>query len=252
MSIHHHLTPEVKEALKKCTFEGNTMFLPKERLVHYDQMKKAVELLGGKYKVGSKFVFKTDAKPIIDAALDDGKVVKQKQATQFFATPKELAEQLAAHLGVEPHHRILEPSAGTGALIDALFTENDPYDHRIHVIELDQERRDGLHRKYGKKIEIMGAEFLSTELKPVYDRILMNPPFTKDQDIIHIQRAFDLLKKGGKLVAVCSPGFSWKDNKRYADFRSFVAHNGFATQLPSGSFKSSGTDIETFMIELDK
>ena len=35
-----------------------------------------------------------------------------------------------------------------------------------------------------------------------YDRILMNPPFEKLQDIDHVRHCFDQLKEGGVLVAV--------------------------------------------------
>ena len=38
--------------------------------------------------------------------------------------------------------------------------------------------------------------------EPVYDTIVMNPPFEKFQDIDHVRHAFDLLKPGGRVVAI--------------------------------------------------
>ena len=35
-----------------------------------------------------------------------------------------------------------------------------------------------------------------------FDRIVMNPPFSRDQDARHVNHAFSFLKPGGKLVAI--------------------------------------------------
>ena len=69
---------------------------------------------------------------------------------------------------VRPGHRVLEPSAGTGRLLQALPTGCD-----------------------------VTADF---------DRIVMNPPFTNAQDVRHILHARQFLAPGGALVALCANG----------------------------------------------
>ena len=48
----------------------------------------------------------------------------------------------------------------------------------------------------------LGRDFLSATPHPIYDRILMNPPFGEDAHIEHIRHAYDWLASGGELVAV--------------------------------------------------
>jgi type I restriction-modification system DNA methylase subunit len=74
----------------------------------------------------------------------------------------------------------------------------------------------------------------------------MNPPFAKQADIKHILHAFKCLKPGGKLVAIMSNGVMFRENKASSDFRDFVASRGGSiTDLPEGSFKASGTGVNT-------
>jgi hypothetical protein len=49
---------------------------------------------------------------------------------------------------------------------------------------------------------LLGRDFLTATPRPIYDRILMNPPFGKDAHIEHVRHAYDWLLPGGELVAV--------------------------------------------------
>lgn len=87
-----------------------------------------------------------------------------------------------------------------------------------------------------------------------YDRIIMNPPFENFQDIDHVKHAFELLKPGGKLVAIM--GASVKNSRKKAvEFRQWIDEAGsYIEDLPEGSFKSSErqTGVATVMVVLDK
>lgn len=73
-----------------------------------------------------------------------------------------------------------------------------------------------------------------------YDRIIMNPPFGKGmdrQDAAHIQRAYDLLKPGGKLVAIAGEGVFIGRDKTAAAFRDWLSERGaMIEKLPDNSF----------------
>ena len=81
----------------------------------------------------------------------------------------------------------------------------------------------------------------------------MNPPFENLQDIDHVLHAFKFLKPGGRLVAVMSPGPFFRKDRKCQDFREwFDSLGGEAVDLPEGSFKESGSGINTKLVVIDK
>lgn len=89
----------------------------------------------------------------------------------------------------------------------------------------------------------------------LYDRVIMNPPFSKDQDIRHVQRAFDFLKPGGKLVAIVSSMAGDRANIKNKNFREWLdSLSATEEMLDSGSFKSAvnSTGVNTKVIVIDK
>jgi len=86
-----------------------------------------------------------------------------------------------------------------------------------------------------------------------YDRIVMNPPFEKGQDVKHVLHAYSLLKPGGRVVAIMGAGVSFRQDKLYRDFRQTLrALGGTMEKLPPGSFKASGTGVNAVVVTLDK
>ena len=87
---------------------------------------------------------------------------------------------------IEPHHLVLEPSCGKGDIVAAI-AEQFP---EVHVTAIEQNRTlsDVLSAR-GMSVEF--TDFL--EHQGSYDRILMNPPFEKGQDIEHVRHAYSLL-----------------------------------------------------------
>ena len=88
-----------------------------------------------------------------------------------------------------------------------------------------------------------------------YDRVIMNPPFSKDQEITHIEHAYKFLKPGGRLVAITSSMAGERSNKRNKAFTEWLDELG-ADQypLPEGSFKDAinPTGVNTKIIVIDK
>ncbi len=81
----------------------------------------------------------------------------------------------------------------------------------------------------------------------------MNPPFSDGQDIAHVMAAWPLLKPGGRLVAITSPGWKFRQTKPYTTFKSWLEEVGALTEdLPAGTFAESGTEISTTMIVVKK
>ena len=172
--------------------------------------------------------------------------VKVISAPQLFPTPPEIALGMAKLLNVCPGQMVLEPSAGTGSLIDALGTIFPPildeWRHNLRIVELNYELAGALAAKYRGTAVSVGdfLEKTSWELGGPFDRIIMNPPFSKGQDIKHIQHAIEMLAPGGRLVALCANGPRQNDTLRpLADTWEV---------LPAGSFKSQGTGVSVAMM----
>src|SRR3546814_13421981 len=66
------------------------------------------------------------------------------------------------------------------------------------------------------------ADFLTLPPSPIYDRIVMNPPFDRGRDCDHVRHAFGFLKPGGILVAVMSARAEFRDDKRHRAFHRIV------------------------------
>ena len=85
------------------------------------------------------------------------------------------------------------------------------------------------------------------------DKIIMNPPFTRQQDADHILQAYDMLGESGILVSVCSVGPFFRNNRKSIEFREFLESvDAEVFDLPEGAFKESGTMIATKIIRIRK
>ncbi|WP_167719508.1 hypothetical protein [Shinella sumterensis] len=64
-------------------------------------------------------------------------------------------------------------------------------------------------------------------------------------------QAFGFLKRSGRLVAIMSAAILFRANKLTTAFRDFVAdHGGAIEPLPEGSFRSSGTAVNTCVVTI--
>jgi hypothetical protein len=164
----------------------------------------------------------------------------------YFPTPNDVIDIMLDYAQIEPHHTILEPSAGSGAIVDRL-----PDDNLVVVYEVNHSLCEILQ---AKGFDARPIDFL-TEIEGAFsfDRVLMNPPFENQQDIEHVLAAFERLQSGGRLVSVMSPSPFFSNNKRAEAFRAFCDEAGAEViDLPEGSFKSSGTGVATKLVIIDK
>ena len=103
----------------------------------------------------------------------------------------------------QPDGSVLERSAGTGQILRAILRAQ-PACRRMSV-EINAELVKAL-RRIDPEGDVMHADFL--EWVPAYrfDCILMNPPFERGADIVHIRRALSMLKPDGRMAAICAAG----------------------------------------------
>lgn len=162
-------------------------------------------------------------------------------APLLYPTPRWLADKMAELLDVESHHKILEPSAGTGALLDALERVGpDEMTEPVEAWELVPQLKQALRLKYKTGKAVFGGDFLEVEPLPRFDRILMNPPFNGGADIKHVLHALKFLKPGGRLVAIVANGPRQNDKLKPLCESWEV--------LPAGTFEHAGTMVNCVLM----
>jgi len=160
----------------------------------------------------------------------------------WFQTPPDVVARMVDLAGIEPGDSILEPSAGLGAIADAL-----PKD-QLKVVEWNSARRRALELK---GYELVSDDFLSH--LSIYDKIIMNPPFENGQDIDHIRHAYTLLKAGGRVVCIMCEGPFCRSDKKSVEFRNWLEWvDGQSYPLPEDAFKPSGTSVRARLVVIDK
>ncbi len=172
-----------------------------------------------------------------------------RQYDQFFPTPPDLAQRMVDLAGIEPGMSVLEPSAGTGRIADAILDKAGTHPDCVEAVGSMRELlRDKGH------VVLDDTDFLKlTGEHGLYDRILMNPPFSKGRDVEHVHHAFSLLKPGGRLVAIVSEHPFFADDWPSQVFRAFFDEFGGASiDLDADTFRQSGTSVKTRLVVIDK
>lgn len=109
-----------------------------------------------------------------------------------------------------------------------------------------------------KDLKVTCANFLRLTPAPVYDHVVMNPPFSGTHWMAHVIHAFDFLKPGGKLVAILPASAEVNETQRHIEFRAWVQKVGGSrygrlfSDLPPESFAEVGTRIQTVILTLIK
>lgn len=174
--------------------------------------------------------------------------VKVVAVPDLFATPVALAARVVEEADIHPGDRILEPSAGTGRLIDAALLPWR-WSGELVAVERNYDLVRNLVERY-RGATVIHADFLECGADlGTFDRIIMNPPFENQADIKHVLHAAKLLKPGGRLVAIMSAGVTFRENHPATAFREFVeSRDGTIEALPADSFKESGTGVNAVLV----
>lgn len=241
------ISQDVLKVLDAATIEGALLTLNGnlDRKL-YVETNKVIEAAGGKWNRGKKaHVFDGEAMDAIEPIILTGEYRRAKQDFGQFDTPEQLAEQVVDLADVQAGMSVLEPSAGVGRIASAIRQAGA----FVTCWEIDEKRAEKLG---GIANSLNVGDFLSAEPNAVFDRVVMNPPFAKQDDIRHVLHAFKFLRPGGRLVAIMSNSVMFRDNKLTTEFRQFVeSRAGKMQPLAEGSFKESGTGVNTCIVKIE-
>jgi len=246
---HITLSDEVRRMLELCTFAGHVVKMPQMDRKLYDAVNRVLNNAGGKWdRRAQGHVFPGDPREKLGLTLQTGKSIDEKKQYQAFYTPVPVARRILQGISYTGK-RVLEPSAGDAAFADLLRLDAA----EVICCELNPEAAEGLRAKGHHVVE---GDFLTQTaagLGGPFDVVVMNPPFAHDQDIRHVHHAYSMLRPGGELIAIVSPGYTFGETSAKSNFRQWLADlDATESDLTEGTFAESGTPIRTRIIALFK
>lgn len=168
---------------------------------------------------------------------------KNQKEESFFETPKHIAKQLINIASIKHNEKILEPSAGNGAILKHL--PMIPHIDSVFCYEINPTRYNILKLNGNN---VIGRNFL--ECKETFDVIIANPPFAKMQDVDHVNHMIKCAKR--KVVSVMSAGTLFRKDHKTIDFRNRIERlGGVFHKLPILSFSDAGTNVNTIIVEIN-
>lgn len=188
-----------------------------------------------------------------DAARREAEALRQKidglkfaKIPGYFPTPATLVARMIEAADLAPGSRVLEPSAGSGAIADAVKAAG-------HSVECIERHASLCEIIAAKGHSLIRGDFLELSPAGLYDAAVMNPPFESAQDLQHVRHAWEWIKPGGALVAIMGAGVTFRQDRRYSDFRAWAEGVGGEFEpVPAGTFKESGTGVASVMLTLRK
>lgn len=238
-----------------------TLILPPGQLERklYERVNKVLEVLGGKWNRFAKgHIFTKDPREAFADVMNGSNLAVARDG--WFPTPPAVIEQMLDLGGIGEGH-ILEPSAGEGAIADAICARWPEAKDRIVCAERDISREKIL---MGKGYWTFGRDFLLSipgrsyrehhahgPIETCFDRVYMNPLFEAGQDIDHVRHAYEFLVPGGVLVSVMGEGAFFRSGGKYRAFREWYEDKVIdELHLLSGAFKMSGTQVNACVVVL--
>lgn len=191
-------------------------------------------------------------------ALEEKKLAMQ-EIPDFFPTPPAVVDMLLSlsNLPEEPGpgFAVLEPSAGSGTIAEAIRKAGMGKIEPI-CIEINYALREHLEKRGFNLLEITDfLEFTGLPEEFGYSRIIQNPPFSNGLDMKHVRHAYGLLRPGGRLVSVMATAWQFGSRKETVSFREwFGAVGGNIYELPANAFQKSlrPTGVSTCIVVIDK
>lgn len=213
----------------------------------YQDVNKFLEAAGAKWnKKAKRHLFTGNSKAEIEGLLGTGQIVHKKNLYQSFYTPEPVAKRVIAMAELSGGDICLEPSAGGGALA----TLADQAGANVTCVDIDPV---AVARLQELGFAVFHQDFLtcsSQQLDGPFDRIVMNPPFTKNQAFEHVIYAMSMLRSPGILVAIVPPSTPTSKALR-AKWESLLdEHLDDEEEVDAGAFKESGTNVRTRIIKL--
>jgi hypothetical protein len=247
----------VREVLANARIEGCNLYLPPGQLDRkvYLAVNAQLEAMGGKWNRRAKaHVFTANPTEALTALLDGGTIAAAPKVLEaFFATPSALANKIVTEsdiVDLEPGDRVLEPSAGDGALVRAILDANPD----VHVTAVEPNAVRAKAIGVDPRVTVITTtleQFAAAAPSQRWTAAVMNPPFALPGKptiwIDHVRTVWNMLADGGQLLAIVPAGFVFRRDRKHTAIRQLILTYGGYQELPDDAFASSGTGVRTVL-----
>jgi phospholipid N-methyltransferase len=160
-----------------------------------------------------------------------------------FTSNKDLLNTLLNYADIQDDDKILEPSAGIGFIADKI-KESINNTNKVDVCEYSYSYAELLKLK---GYNVLCNDFLELHKYNEYDKIIANPPFSNEQT--HIKNMYNMLKCDGRLVTICSPHWTFANDKQSKEFRNWLNNLDYEVyDVPENSFEFTNVNCRILII----
>jgi hypothetical protein len=167
----------------------------------------------------------------------------------FFPTPSAIIDRMLDLANIEPWHKVLDPSAGGGDICVAVRNLGG---QTVDCFEINSDLVQALTLL---GFPPLARDFLTATPRPIYDRVVMNPPYSKDTYIQHVRNAYHWLFPGGELVAVLPNEYrdsSIKKRREFADWLDAIGAECYPNPADAFSKSDRSCGVSTHLIHLKR
>ena len=167
------------------------------------------------------------------------------EGKDYYATPEPLGLLMMEWADARDGDRILEPSAGHGAI-----ARYAPDNSVLTVVEPSFSLNTALRSNVRQNARVVNGTFEDLDIGNKYDTIVMNPPFghAGRTALQHVTKAFRHLSTGGRLVALVPNGSVDLIQAAMPDDMTLIGK----VSLPSVTFQNAGTDVRCTVMVMEK
>jgi hypothetical protein len=191
--------------------------------------------------------------PAIDQSVQTAMDLRRKaiygKVPDFFPTPKGLIDRMLEIADVQPGQRVLDPSAGAGDICLAVR------DLGVSTIDCFEINWDLVQVLALLEFQLIARDFLPATPRPIYDRVVMNPPFSKDAYIDHVRAAYHWLAPGGELIAVLPNGYCGSritKRREFTDWLDDLGVDRYENQANPFTNSDRSCGVSTHLIHLKR
>lgn len=174
----------------------------------------------------------------------------QREGVDYFATPEPLGFKMAEWANIQQGDKVLEPSAGHGAIARFFPDRTD-----VTMVEPSYELSQRAALANGTA-RIVNERFEDLHISNKYDAVVMNPPYGSGGKtaIEHVSKAAKHLRDGGRIVALIPRG-GITDKRLEAFLTGEDAADLYLVakiDMPASTFERAGTAVNTQVLVLEK
>jgi len=161
-------------------------------------------------------------------------------------TSESVVKQMLEFCPVQISSSVLEPSAGSGVLLDHLKNILQDKSLDIDCVELNKERQEILKLK---GYNVIGEDFLTLNPIKHYEYIIATPTYKENIDVEHIMRMYDrFLMFGGELVSLTHPAWTTQNSDRQRKFRNWLKDKEYSMVMLEDNSYMENYDTQPSMI----